>query len=102
MEITVSEHILSFASEYDITTPCGDYRARKEIFSFTDRIHLTAAGGAELARIEGEISPLRHKHEFFLNDGHTYRFECEKLWKQVYTCEGDGESYHLIEHHGLK
>lgn len=101
MNVTVCEHSFSLTSEYDISAPGETYSARKTIFSFTDKLTLTTAGGREVARIEGEISPLRHKHEFFLSDGRHYHFECEKIWKQVFTCQGNGELYHLYQHKGL-
>ncbi len=101
MNVSIHEHSFSLASTYDIATPKGDYKARKKIFSFTDNIELTTSGGAPVAQIEGEISPLRHKHTFVLHDGRTYQFECEKLLKQVFTCEGNGETYRLYSHRGL-
>jgi uncharacterized protein YxjI len=101
VDVTIQERIVSFTSEYDISAPSGDYYARKTIFSLTDQLELTTAAGQPVAKIEGEISPLRHKHEFILTDGRTYQFGCEKIWKQVYACEGNGEAYTLYEHRGL-
>ena len=98
MDVTIKERSISLISEYDIITPAGEYYARKEFFSFTDNLELTTASGNLVAKIEGEISPLRHKHDFHLTDGREYKFGCEKLWTRVYSCTGNGETYKLYEH----
>lgn len=38
----------------------------------------------------------------FFSDDRTYRFRCEQIWKQIFTCEGNGESYRLYEHRNYK
>lgn len=105
MDITISERKLSFTAEYDIATTDGEYYARKSLFSsffgLFDDIGLRYPGGATLARIHGGFSPLRVKHEFSIRDGRVYHFRCEKLMKQVYICEGNGERYQLYCHRGL-
>lgn len=101
MDVSIQERKISFTSEYDISTPQGEFYARKTFFSLTDNLELSNAGGQSVAKIEGEISPLRHKHEFFLTDGRQYQFGREKIWTGVYTCEGNGEIYRLYEHRGL-
>jgi uncharacterized protein YxjI len=102
MDVTINERCISFSSEYDISTPSGNYYARKKILSFTDQIEIQSEGGAAVAHIEGEFSPLHGRHEFIFHDGRRYQFACEKLWKQVYKCEGNGETYWLYQHKGLK
>ena len=102
MDVTIKERSVSFASEYDISTPGGNYYARKKVLSFTDHIEVHAEGGAVIAQIEGEFSPLRGRHEFIFHDGRRYQFGCEKLWTQGYKCEGNGETYWLYQHRGLK
>jgi uncharacterized protein YxjI len=101
LDVSINERSISFTSEYDISTPTGEYYARKEFFSFTDNLELRTASGNVVAKIEGEISPLRHKHDFHFSDGRECSFGCEKLWTRVYACVGSGETYKLYEHRGL-
>lgn len=101
MDIAIKERKLSFTAEYDITAPDATYYARKAFFSLNDHLELQEAGGRVVATIQGSFSPLRDKHEFTFTDGRIYHFECEKVWKQVYTCEGNGEHYTLYQHKGL-
>jgi uncharacterized protein YxjI len=102
MDVTIKEHSVSFASEYDVSTPNGNYYARKKVFALTGHIEVHSEGGALVAQIEGEFSPLRGRHEFIFHDGRRYQFSCEKLWTQAYKCEGSGEAYWLYQHKGLK
>ena len=101
MDVSIKERKFSFTAEYDISTPKGDYYAKKQFFSLTDNLELSTAAGEIVAKIKGEISPLRHVHDFYLSDGREYRFSVEKIIKNVYACEGNGESYRLYEHRGL-
>jgi uncharacterized protein YxjI len=101
MDIAIDERKLSFASEYDISAPDATYYARKAILSFNDSLTLKTTDGNVLAQIEGHFSPLRSKHDFELSDGRTYEFHCEELWKRVFICVGNQETYHLYEHKGL-
>ena len=101
MGVRVSEQSISLGSKYEIATPAGDFNAQKRIFSFLDDIELRKCTGEPVAKIEGEISPLRQKHRFALQDGRVYQYECEKMWKQVYTCLGNNETYRLYSHRGL-
>lgn len=102
MDITIQERKVSFTAEYDITTPDATYTARKAFFSLNDHLELQNAEGRVVATIQGSFSPLRDKHDFTFADGRTYLFECQKVWKQVYTCEGNGEHYTLYTHRGLQ
>jgi len=103
MDVTIQERIFSFTSEYDISAPDASYYARKAYFSFTDKLQLQAAESRILARIDGYFSPLRRKHDFsIVNNGRVYKFWCEKIWKQVYVCEGNHETFRLYTHKGLK
>ena len=77
------------------------YYALKKIFSLNDEIHLMSDGDQSVATIKGSFSPLRSKHEFLLADGRVYHFQCEKIWKGVYSCEGNGEVFRLYQHKGL-
>jgi uncharacterized protein YxjI len=102
MNITIKERKFSFTSEYDIEVPGGRYYARKAYFSLTDKLKLQNESGRLLARIRGFISPFRHRHEVYLADGRVYRFQCEKIWRRVFTCEGNQDFYRLYEHKGLQ
>jgi uncharacterized protein YxjI len=102
MDVTVDERKLSFGSEYDIAAPDTTYFARKAVFSLTDDITLKNATGQEEAHIQGHFSPLRSRHDFSLSDGRAYNFYCEELWKSIFVCEGNQETYHLYQHKGLK
>ena len=55
MDLSIKESKISFTSEYEISTPQGNYNARKEFFSFTDNIELQTEAGQTVAKIEGEI-----------------------------------------------
>jgi uncharacterized protein YxjI len=102
MDVSVQERMVSFSSEYDIITPAVNYYARKAILAVNDRIEVTKEDGAVAAHIQGHFSPLRSKHDFTFADGRVFAFECEKMWTQVYKCEGAGETYTLYVHRGLK
>jgi uncharacterized protein YxjI len=102
MDMTVQERKVSFSSEYDITAPADSYYARKAILALTDKIEITKQDGAAAAHIQGHFSPLRSKHDFIFADGRAFTFECEKMWTQVYACQGAGEAYTLYVHRGLK
>jgi hypothetical protein len=99
VDISIQERKFSFTSEYDISAPGASYYAKKAYFSFNDKIQLQTAEGRALAKIQGYFSPLRCKHDFNIaQDGRVYRFWCEKIWKQVYVCEGNQETFHLYQH----
>jgi len=104
VDVTIQEHKFSIAAEYDIETPNGLIYARKAFFSIPAKIELKAArkDGPTIATLQGHISPLHHRYDFEFADGRTYAFACEKLLKQVYTCERDDERYRLVEHRGLR
>jgi uncharacterized protein YxjI len=103
VDISIQERKFSFTSEYDISAPGTSYYAKKAYFSFNDRLQLQSSEGRILAKIRGYFSPFRNKHDFnIVEDGRSYRFWCEKIWKQTYVCEGNGEPFHLYEHKGLK
>jgi uncharacterized protein YxjI len=101
MNITIQEHKFSFRSEYDILAPNANYSATRAFFSFNDKLQLKTEDGHVLARIKGHFSPFRSRHDFVLTDGRIYQYRCEKLWKSVFVCEGNGESFRLYEHKGL-
>jgi len=101
MDVTIQERVFSFTSEYDISGPGLAYYARKAYFSFNDRLQIQAEDGRVLAKIRGYFSPFRRRHDFLLSDGGIYRFWCEKIWKGVFVCAGNEESYRLYQHKGL-
>ena len=102
MDVFVKELNFTFASEYEISTPILSYSARKAIFSFNDKIQLISQNGKVEARIRGHFSPLRQRHDFILSDGRIFAYRCEKLWKGVFSCTGQGMTFRLLQHRGLK
>jgi uncharacterized protein YxjI len=104
VDVTIQEHRFSLTAEYDIEAPNGSMFAHRKFFSIPAQIELTSGreGGQTIATMQGEFSFLRSRYEFHFADGREYRFECEKLLKQVYVCEREGERHELIEHHGLR
>jgi uncharacterized protein YxjI len=102
MDVTIQERKISLTSEYDISTPAGDYYARKALMAINDKIQVKSADGSIVANIQGHFSPLRSKHDISMADGRVYIFECEKLLTRVFKCEGGGDVFTLYEHRHLK
>lgn len=102
MDFTIKERKFSFTAEYDFTAGGVSYSARKAFFSFNDHLEITSDTGQVAATVQGSFSPIRSKHDFTFGDGRMYHFECAQLWKRVFTCTGQGESYTLYEHKGLR
>lgn len=102
MQVTIEQRKSSFTSEYDIQSPSGNFYARRKFFSLWGRIFLNSENGETLAQIDGTLSPVRSKHRFRFSDGRVYTFQCEKVWKRVFTCSGNGQTLVLYEHRGLK
>jgi len=102
MNITVSERKFTLRSEYDISAPGFSYYAEKKLFSFRDRLQLmTGDDHRVVVRMRGRFFLFRPRYDFQFSDGRTYYFWCEKVWKRVFVCEGDGEEFRLYEHKGL-
>ncbi|MGH7971994.1 MAG: hypothetical protein ACREIC_25055, partial [Limisphaerales bacterium] len=102
MNAIIEEQRNSVVSEYNISTPVGNFHGRKKLFSLLGRLILESESGDPLVEIDGEFSPVRSRHEFRFADGRAYRFECQKLWKRVFTCAGNGQTYLFYEHRGLR
>ena len=102
MDVRIRERKFSFFVEYDIQMSDRELYAKKEWLSFNDKIKLQTSTGESVARIRGYFSPIHNRHDFLMADGRAYHFHCEKIWKQVYQCEGNGEKYRLLTHRGLK
>jgi len=102
VNVTVTEHKLSFASEYDITANDATYFARKTVFAITDHLEIKNSSDVVLATIQGFFSPIRGKHQFILADGKTYEFQTETFWKPTYSCVGPDTTYTLYQHKGLR
>ena len=100
MHLTIAERKFAIRSVYDISCGNQSWYARKQYFSWNDKLLLRGGDDGMLARIQGFFSFFREKHEFRLGDGRVYRFHCEKIWKGVYLCEGNGEAYRLYRHKG--
>jgi len=102
VNVTIQERRFSFTSEYEISALSRTYYASRSLFSFKDKLQLRSEDGRVLARIRSYFAPFRRRHDFHLRDGRILRFQCEKIWKQVFICEGKEELYRLYEHKGLK
>lgn len=102
MNFTIKEHKFSFTAEYDFVAGGAAYSARKAFFSLNDHLEIKDAADQVVATVQGTFSPLRSKHDFALENGRTYHFECAQLWKRVFTCTSENESYTLYEHRGLR
>ena len=102
MNVTIKELKFSFRSEYDIYAAGSTYYASKAFFALRDKLEVRAEDGHVLAKIRGDFSPLRAKHDFEMADGRVYHFWCEKIWKRVFRCEGTQRCFRLYEHKGLR
>ncbi len=100
--MTVKERKISFTSEYDITAHGATYYARKTVMAINDHLEIKDEDGRVAATIQGFFSPIRGKHDFVLADGRTYHFQTETFWKPSYSCVGNGETYTLYRHKGLR
>lgn len=101
MDVSIQEKSFSFGVQYTIETPEKTLHANKKILSLLTHIDLFSASDSLLATISGE-SLLRSIYSIQLTDGTSYVFRREKLWKGVFACEGEGETYHLYTHKGLR
>jgi uncharacterized protein YxjI len=101
VDVTIEERSISFATEYDISTPDRELYARKEMFTLLNKIELQTKGGGTIARLQGQFSVLRSKYEFDLMGGGIYHFECVDLWKSIYECRFGDDLLTLYQHKGL-
>jgi hypothetical protein len=101
MDVSIQEKSFSFGVQYKIQTPEKTMHASKKIFSLLTHIDLFSASDSLLATISGE-SFLRSIYSIKSTDGKSYIYRCEKLWKGVFVCEGESETYHLYTHRGLR
>ena len=101
MDVLIQEKSFSFGVQYTINTPTSMMHANKKILSLLTHIDLFSASGSLLATISGE-SLFRSIYSVKLTDGKSYTYHCEKLWNAVFVCEGEGETYHLYTHKGLR
>ena len=102
MEIIVEERKFSVTSKYDISAHDCKYYAVGSHWPFSSRFRLLAADHEQtLATISWRLSFFRARYDFWFPSGPVYRFWCENLWKGVYACKGEQDSYRLYEHRGL-
>lgn len=102
MDLTIQERKFSFRSTYEMDGVGGHWFARRDVFAFPARIGITSSADAPIATLQGRFSFFRSRFDFQFADGRSYRFECQKRWKQVYDCAGGRESYQLMRHRGLR
>jgi hypothetical protein len=101
MDVTIQESKFTNCAEYEITAPGMQLSAHKAFFSIPAKIVMTESDNP-IATLQGHFSFLRSRFDFQFADGRDYQFECEKLMKQVYVCQREGENYRLVQHHGLR
>lgn len=102
MDVTIKEHKFSLRSEYDIVSPTEDYFAQKALLSLLAKLEIRTKNEQVLATIHGNFTLFRANYDFALADGRNFHYQCEKLWKGVYSCVGPSGSYHLFRHKGVR
>ena len=101
MDVTIQERSMSLFTEYDIEAPGTSLYAKKQFFSLLSKVELQSSTGQTVARLQGQLSVLRNRYEFDLNDGRVFHFECTDRLRSVYECKGGEDVYTLYEHRGL-
>jgi uncharacterized protein YxjI len=102
VNVSIKEHKLSLRSEYDITSPAEQYFAQKAILSLLANLEIRTQNERVVATIHGNFSLFRANYDFALADGRNFHYECEKIWKGVYSCVGLSGSYHLFQYKGVR
>ena len=103
MDLSIKERIISLRSTYDIVAPDGNtYTAEKKIFSLFPNLKVVGADGQIVVNLKGGFALFSQKYDFVFSDGRTYHYKTEHRIKPVYLAEGNGESYRLYRHRGVK
>ena len=103
MYISLDERALSWTSEYDISIAGIQYSAKRHISIFSKHLDLFAGNGDLVATLKSKFSPFKPHYVFEFADGREYDYWCEKIWKGVYICTGNGEAeFELYTHKGLR
>jgi len=103
MFLSIKERIISLRSTYDIVSPDGKtYTAEKKIFSLFPNLKILDAGGQQVLNLKGGFALFSQKYDFIFADGRTYHYKTEQRLKPVYKAEGNGETYRLYRHRGVK
>lgn len=103
MYISIDEQEFSWTSEYDISVAGTQYSAKRHISIFSKHLDLFAENGDLIASIKSKFSPFKPHYAFEFTDGRKYDYWCEKIWKGVYICTGNGEAeFELYTHKGLR
>ena len=103
MDLSVKERIISLRSTYDIVAPDGAiYTAKKKIFSLFPNLKVVDGSGQIVVNLKGGFALFSQKYDFVFSDGRTYHYKTEHRIKPVYLAEGNGESYRLYRHRGVK
>jgi len=98
MLITVKQRKWTFSSKYDISCVKGNFYAEKKLFSLFEKLKLYDENGDVVARIQKYLS-LISKYDFYIGKD-IYQFRTEKIWKGVFSCNGNKEEYKLLRHKG--
>jgi len=102
MNATIKERKFSLRSEYDITSPTAVYFAQKAILSLLASLEIRTQNDRVVATIHGNFSISHASYDFALADGRNFHYQCEKVWKGVYSCQGPSGNYHLFQHKGVR
>jgi len=103
MDLSIKERIISLRSTYDVVAPDGAaYTAEKKIFSLFPNLKVVDGSGQIVVNLKGGFALFSQKYDFVFSDGRTYHYKTEHRIKPVYLAEGNGESYRLYRHRGVK
>jgi uncharacterized protein YxjI len=94
LNVQISSRVLS--EGYDISTPVGDFSAKKVIFSFTDKFLISDSSGNQIARL-GVKSFFSRVYYIVFSGGGFYQFDRDAKAKRTWTCEGEGRLLSLSE-----
>jgi uncharacterized protein YxjI len=103
MVLSIKERIISLRSTYDIVAPDGNtYTAEKKIFSLFPNLKIVDGTGQIVLTLKGGFALFSQKYDFIFADGRTLHYKTEQRLKPVYKAEGNGETYRLYRHRGVK
>jgi len=103
MFLSIKERAISLRSTYDIVSPDGKtYKGERKLFSLFPNVKILDAGGQEVLILKGGFALFSQKYDFIFPDGRVYKYLTESRLKPVYKVEGNGETYRLYRHRGVK
>ncbi len=103
MRIDVIQKRMAIGNKYSVSvngTEC--YLAKSKVLRFLYEATLHDAQERTVVTIKKRFSILRARYNLQLQEGRTFRFRQESLFKPVYTCTNGVESYEIYGHRGRK